>query len=174
MKKTILLYACILFSLIGQAQPSTQPVNSNMDVSGGKVKTNVNVPADAPVIRENSNATVPTSSSNMTIESQLPDPSATCKGLPMTPGDFETAKTVIRQASFEDSKLSSAREIAGSNCLYANQIAEICAIFDFEKTKLAFAKVAYRHCIDPQNYSKVSKAFTTDASKKDLNKYIGH
>jgi len=92
----------------------------------------------------------------------------------MAPVDYQSAKSTIEQASFEDSKLSTAKEIANANCLYAGQIAEICKLFGFENTKLTFAKHAYRRCIDPQNYFKVNSVFDFDASKTELSKFTVH
>lgn len=93
---------------------------------------------------------------------------------PMVHDDFESAKNSISQKDFEDTKLSLAKQIAGSNCLYSGQIRSIMQLFSFENSKLDFAKFAYSHCYDKSNYYKVNDAFTFDNSSKELNDYISN
>ena len=90
---------------------------------------------------------------------------------PMNSRDFESAKTTIRGQSFEDTKLSSAKNIAGSNCLSAQQVKDICMLFSFEESKLDFAKFAYTRCTDRNNYFKVTEVFSFSSSTEELNPY---
>lgn len=90
---------------------------------------------------------------------------------PMNSRDFESAKTTIRGQSFEDTKLSTAKNIAGSNCLSAQQVKDICTIFSFEESKLDFAKFAYTRCTDRNNYFKVTEVFSFSSSTEELNAY---
>ena len=90
----------------------------------------------------------------------------------MQQGDFASAVNTIKGQSFDETKLSTAKQIAGANCLSAGQITEICKQFSFEDNKLAFAKFAYDHCTDPQNYFKVNNVFTFSSNTDELNKYI--
>jgi hypothetical protein len=46
-------------------------------------------------------------------------------------------------------------------------------LFDFENTKLDFAKFAYDRTYDRANYYKVNDAFEFESSIEDLNRYIG-
>jgi hypothetical protein len=46
-------------------------------------------------------------------------------------------------------------------------------LFDFEATKLTYAKFAYNHTYDIGNYYKVNDAFDFESSVDDLNKSIG-
>ena len=85
---------------------------------------------------------------------------------------FNDAKASITGASFEDTKLSTAKTIFGSNYMNTNQVMEICRLFSFENTKVTFAKFAYDRCVDPQNYFKVANVFDFDANKKALNDFI--
>ena len=71
-----------------------------------------------------------------------------------------TVNTVVRQ------------EIIASNCLLTSQVTEFCNLFKSEKSKLAFAKYAYKFTIDRKNYSAVNKALSLETSKKELNKFI--
>jgi hypothetical protein len=91
---------------------------------------------------------------------------------PMDPGTFEAAKITISKASFDDSKLTIAKQIASSNCLLASQIRDIMRLFAFESTRLEFAKFAYPFCYDKGNYFLVNDAFTFSSSIDELNKFI--
>ena len=96
-----------------------------------------------------------------------------CAGRPgMTPENFTSALNTIRNENFDDTKLSAAKQIAGSNCMSVAQIAEICRAFAFEDRKLNFAKFAYDHCTEPGNYFKINNVFTFSSSVDDLNKYL--
>lgn len=95
-----------------------------------------------------------------------------CKGWPMSSADFNSAKNTIDESSFDDTKLSTAKSIASSNCLSTDQIVEICKLFNFEENKLAFAKFAYKYTTDPKSYFKVNNVFSFSASKEELNRFV--
>ena len=92
--------------------------------------------------------------------------------VPMSPGDFSSARQSIQSKSFEDSKLTLAKQVFNSNCLTSAQVREIMQLFSFEDSKLEFAKYAYGLTYDPGNYFKVNDAFTFEASMDELNDYI--
>jgi len=91
---------------------------------------------------------------------------------PMNPGDFSSALNTIKNEGFEESKLKTAKQIAGSNCLSTGQIIQICQSFGFEESKLDFAKFAYDHCTEPKNYFKINNVFSFSSSTDALNEYI--
>lgn len=91
---------------------------------------------------------------------------------PMQPGDFNSAKQSISSKSFEDSKFTVAKQIFNSNCLTSDQVRDIMGLFDFEDTKLDFAKYAYGRTYDLGNYYKVNDAFTFESSIDELNDFI--
>ena len=91
---------------------------------------------------------------------------------PMSPANFASVKSSIDDADFENTKLSTAKTIVGSNCVTTDQVMEICKLFGFENTKLEFAKFAYSKTFDKGNYFKVGKVFDFDASKQELNKFL--
>jgi hypothetical protein len=92
--------------------------------------------------------------------------------IPMDQGSFGNAKNSIDSKSFEDSKLTMAKQIIGSNCLTSAQVKEIMLLFSFEGTRLDFAKFAYGRTYDIGNYYMVNDAFTFESSIDDLNAYI--
>jgi hypothetical protein len=91
---------------------------------------------------------------------------------PMSPADFSDAKRTIDSKNFEDSKLTIAKQIIGSNCLLSSQVRDLMELFTYETTKLEFAKFAYRYTLDIGNYYKVNDAFTYESSIDELNDYI--
>ncbi len=91
---------------------------------------------------------------------------------PMNISSFVAAKNTIQDADFENTKMSTAKTIVGANCLTTDQVIEICKLFDFENSKLEFAKFAYSKTYDKGNYFKVNTVFDFDSSKEDLNKYV--
>jgi hypothetical protein len=95
-----------------------------------------------------------------------------CNGFPMDAGSFSSALAAIQDADFEDTKKSTAKSIINGQCLTTDQVVSICRQFDFEATKLDFAKFAYTNTIDIGNYFKVNQVFDFDASKSDLNRFV--
>lgn len=90
----------------------------------------------------------------------------------MDPGLFNDAKQTISNASFEDTKLSTAKTIFANNYTTTDQVIAICNLFSFEDTKLDFAKFAYAKTIDPGNYFKIGNIFSFSSSKDALNSFI--
>lgn len=95
---------------------------------------------------------------------------APCYG--MAPADFSDACNSIRSKSFEDSKLTLAKQIIRGQCISSEQVRDMSKLFDFEDTKLEFAKFAYGFVADPQNFYKVNDAFTFESSIEELDAYI--
>ncbi len=90
----------------------------------------------------------------------------------MDPQSFKDAKQSIINASFDDTKLSTAKTILASNNVNTNQVIEICRLFSFENSKLDFAKFAYSKTVDPNNYYKVGSVLDFDSNKQALNDFI--
>jgi hypothetical protein len=101
-----------------------------------------------------------------------PPPANNGCSYPMPHDDYESAKSSIAAKDFEDTKLTLAKQINGSNCMSAEQIRGVMKLFTFENSKLDFAKFAYAHCTDKGNYFKVNDAFEFDNSSKELTDYI--
>jgi hypothetical protein len=145
-------------------------VGANVNVNG----LNMNVTITDPIGTTSSTTTTTTSTSGTGYSNNNNNESNSrnCNSWPMGQSSFTAAKKTIADASFEDSKLSTAKSVATSNCLSCDQIVDICNLFGFEDSKLAFAKFAYKHCTDTKNYFKVNNVFSFDSSKEDLNKFV--
>ena len=95
-------------------------------------------------------------------------PPPACMPMP----DFNRAVSVIQGENFENSKLSTAKQITAKNYLCVAQIIQICRQFSHEQTKLDFAKYAYPYCVDQNNYYQLNEVFSYSSSKDELRKYI--
>lgn len=91
---------------------------------------------------------------------------------PMSDAEFSDAKQSISSKDFEESKMTTAKQVAGGHCFTAAQVKEVMGLFGFEDSKLTFAKFAYDHTYDIGNYYKVNDAFGFESSIDDLNHYI--
>lgn len=90
----------------------------------------------------------------------------------MNSTDFSDAIETIQGSNFDDTRLSSAKEIIATNCMSTNQILSLVKLLTFEQNKLELAKYAYGYCVERNNYFKVVNAFTFESSKEELNDYI--
>lgn len=157
---------------------NTTTINNNVTISANGVGNNVNV------VNSNDGAGSQQAGSLTGINTQtgmpphpeqyiLPDYNGPygCPR-PMSRGDFEQAKASISSKSFEDSKLTIAKQIIQSNCLLSSQVKEIMLLFTFEDSRLDFAKFAYAYTLDLRNYYKLNDAFTFESSIDELDKYI--
>lgn len=91
---------------------------------------------------------------------------------PMSPANFANVKSSISSKSFENSKLTIAKQVITNNCLTTAQIKEILRLFDFENTRLDFAIFAWNYTYDKGNYYMLNDAFDFEHSIEELDKYI--
>lgn len=148
----------------------------------GNVNLSINVPTQdaqtSSVSRTTTTSSYSTSSTSTSSGGYADAPQAQAStincGFPMDPGNFSSAKSSISKSSFDDTKLSTAKSILVSNCMSSDQVAQVCGLFSFEESKLAFAKYAYSRTTDPAGYYKVVNIFTFEASKNDLNNFISN
>jgi len=147
--------------------------SSNMDITIGL--------PDMQVSDETVYSTTTTESHQEVIEQPIrnekPEPVPGYSGRigyenPMTTERFATAKSSISSKSFEDSKLTVAKQVMNANCLVVSQVKQIMEIFDFESTKLEFAKAAYSRTYDIDNYYELNDVFDFESSIRDLNNFI--
>lgn len=92
---------------------------------------------------------------------------------PMDEVDFEEAMQSIASKDFEESKFQIAKQVIGANCIFADQVRDIMKLFDFEDTRIDFAKFAYPYTFDQGNYFKVHDAFEFEMSINELNESLG-
>ena len=146
----------------------------------------VNISVNDPLMNQTmttttTQTTITSSSSNNGVVQQttttgnwMPGYSGTygSQGYPMSESAFGSALNSINSKGFDDSKLTIAKQIIGTNCVSSDQVRRIMLTFEFEETMLDFAKFAYGRTVDIGNYYKVNDAFKFESSIDDLNSYI--
>jgi len=148
----------------------------NIGVNIGSPGVNVNVNTGG---NTTTTTTSTTSVTTTTINSTTPTSNYVLPGyngvygcqMPMSASNFSNAKKSIASKSFDESRLTIAKQIIGSNCLLCSQIKELMELMTFEATRLDLAKFAWHHTLDKGNYYMLNDAFTFESSISDLNKY---
>jgi len=100
-----------------------------------------------------------------------PQPVGRCASS-MAATSFMKAKENISSNSFEDSKMTVAKQVTKANCMTAEQIKDVMGLFSFEDSKLEYAKYAYDFCFNQGDYYEVNSAFTFESSIEELNKFL--
>jgi hypothetical protein len=90
----------------------------------------------------------------------------------MSSANFSNALATVRKQSFDDTKLSTVKQVASANCLSVGQISQLASLITFEDSKLEFAKFAYDRCTDPTNYFNLNNIFSFSSNVESLNEYI--
>lgn len=90
----------------------------------------------------------------------------------MSSNDFAKAKEVLRQISFDNTRLETMKTMLNNNYFTTNQVIEIAELLVFEQNKLNWVKAAYRNTIDKNNYFRVSSIFDFDSSIAEVNNFI--
>lgn len=169
---------------VQQTTTTGMPVATGVNMSVGGMDVSVTVPATGVAMTTTTTTSTTTTSTGGTRyeddrgrgrnhggDRDHDDRDRGCRHA-MSNTDFEQAKATLEDISFDDTRLSTAKQIIASNCLNAGQVMSIMKLFSFEESKLDFAKHSYGYCIDKNNYFKVVNAFTFDSSKNELNEYI--
>jgi hypothetical protein len=92
--------------------------------------------------------------------------------VPMSLNDFSDLKRTVNSKTFEDTKLTIAKQVVSSQCLLTNQVKDLLGCFTFEANKLEMAKNCFTRTYDIGNYFKVNDVFTFESSIEELNEYI--
>ena len=150
-------------------------MNTNVSVSanGGSVSINTNMPEMNTTTTRTVTRTTTTTTGGYEEQPQERHAPRGCE-YPMDWNSYKAAKETVANASFEDTKLSTAKSILSGNCMSVEQVMQLCKLFSFEASKLDFAKFAYAKTTDKGNYFKVGNVFDFDASKTELNNFISN
>ena len=85
---------------------------------------------------------------------------------------FVAAREAIRKESFDNNKMSLAKQIADNNYFTTAQVKELVKLFSFDERKLDLAKYAYGRTLDRNNYFMMNEVFSFSKSKEELADYI--
>lgn len=156
---------------------TTNPDNFNMGVNVNGMGVNVQVSDNG--MNMNMNTTGTTTTTTTTTTNAVPPPAylpgytgAVGCPMPMLEPDFNELKSSIASKSFEETKMTIAKQVLLDHCLLTTQVKQLINLFTFEESKLEFAKYAYDYTYDRGNYFKVNDAFTFESSIEELNNYI--
>lgn len=171
-------------------QPANENVNINMGVNAGETGGAVNISISGTDQNMSGTSQTTTTRTTTTTTSGYdtppsqphPAPRSYVEGytgpigcpVPMSQKDFNDFTNSVSSKSFEESKLTIAKQALNNNCLITSQVKEVMLLFTFEQTRLDFAKYAYTRTHDVGNYFKINDAFTFESSIDDLNSYIGN
>lgn len=155
---------------------TTNPDNFNMGVNVDGMGVNINVNGNGM----NMNTSGTTTTTTTTTTNLNTPPPAYLPGyggpigcpMPMLEQDFNDLKSTIASKSFEETKMTIAKQVLLDHCLLASQVKQLINLFTFEESKLEFAKYAYDYTYDRGNYFKVNDCFTFESSIEELNNYI--
>ena len=164
--------------------PDNVSINMGVNLDGQSGGVNMDISGmNGSVESSSTTTTTTTHTTTTTYQDPVPPPPAHVEyvegyngkigcPVPMSRGDFESFKGSLSTKSFEDSKMTMAKQVLNNNCLTSAQVREVMSLFTFEETKLDFAKYAYGHTYDLGNFYKVNDAFGFETSIDELNNYI--
>lgn len=87
--------------------------------------------------------------------------------------NFNSLISQLNSESFDSNKVKMAKSYAAGNQLSVDQIRSVMKTMSFDSNRLEFAKYAYDHCYDKQNYSLLRDAFSFSSNYSSLMDYVG-
>lgn len=169
---------------INVADPMMGGTNATINVNVNATGTNTAVQSQSTTMTTTTTTTSTTNSNINNVQTNtqqqtnnvyvMPGYSGSvgCNGYPMDETRFNEVTNSISSKSFEDSKITMAKQVINTNCMTSAQVKRIMMLFSFEETKLDLAKYAYGHTYDISNYYQLNDAFTFESSIEELNEYI--
>ncbi len=164
----------------------TNGTSTNVNVNMGGMGVNMNVNINDPTLNSTTTSTSYTTttttttsnnnvnnySTNSSVQNNSNSSSSCDAAYAMSNSSFSAAKQTITKQSFEDTKLTTVKQILKSNCLSSAQIKEVMLLFNFEANRLELAKIAHNRCVDKNNYFLLNDAFQFESSVEELNESI--
>ncbi len=148
-----------------------QSIGISTSVSGMETSSNSTVTETTTVTTSSSSSVSSTSSAPATMSSAETISSGGCDA-PMPSGEFNSALGSMDTKSFEDSKMTLAKQFTKANCLSAEQVKRVMQKFTYEESKLDYAKFAYEFCLNQNSYYKVNDAFEFELTIDELNEFL--
>ena len=151
-------------------------VNINVDMNGMGMGMGVGISTNAVGMNTSSSgsySTTTTSSSSSSSSAAEPAQTATQKAVLDGPGLAKLMGAITKE-SFEDTKVSILKSALKNKQLAAAQLTELLGLYSFEDNKIAIAKYCYPRLTDADEFYTVMEAFGFDASKDELNSWVGN
>ncbi|MEZ4978850.1 MAG: DUF4476 domain-containing protein [Chitinophagales bacterium] len=151
---------------------SSDNVNMGINMGGFNMGVNVNINDGFGSSSTNQTTTTTTTTTVVpaTTTTVVQQPGCTA----MNSASFNSLLGSLQAKSWDEDKLTIAKQATSANCLTSAQIRNVMQVFQWEDTRLDYAKFAYAYCLDKQNYYQVNDAFEWDDSIGKLNKHIGN
>ena len=86
--------------------------------------------------------------------------------------EFRQVRESLRREWFENTRVTTARQIVDRNYFNSRQVKEIVQLFSSENNKLDLAKYAYGKTVDKQVYYIINDVFAMNNSREELARYI--
>jgi len=90
----------------------------------------------------------------------------------MSQYEFNQLYTLLDNTSFDNSKLTIAKQAIRSNYFTTNQVSILMSLFSFDSKRVQLAKLAYAKVVDKHNYYMVNEQFTFNSTVEELHEYI--
>lgn len=90
----------------------------------------------------------------------------------MNQASFHQFKQTLLNESFENTRLTMAKQVIANNWFTTAMVKDLVEIFAFENNKLDLAKYAYAFTTDRNQYFQINDCFTFSNSKQELTRYI--
>lgn len=151
----------------------THQTDMNVNTNGMGVDMNVNVNVSESYSETHTTTTTTTTQAGAADHYVMPGYSGPigCPW-PMDESQFAGVRNSVASKTWDESRLTIAKQVVGSNCLTAAQVRDLMTIMEWEETKLDFAKFAYAYTFDLGNYYKLNDAFEWEDSIEELNMHI--
>lgn len=183
----------------GQGTGTTQGVNMNVGVNGVGLNMNVGITdgtgagsnTRTTTTKTTTTTTTTTTTGSPGLQTAKPAPKPVTKpetivepyrmpgytgpigcAMPMSSTEFDDARKSVADKSFEETRLTLAKQIGRDRCFTTDQVKQMMGVFSFEDSRLDFAKWAYERTHDKGNYYKVNDAFSFSSSIDELNEHI--
>lgn len=148
-----------------------QTVGISSSISGMETSTTSTV-TETTTVTTSSNSSTSTPITSTEGTNVLETVSNGACDSPMPTAELNSALRSMDSKSFEDSKMTLAKQFTKANCLSADQVKTVMQKFTFEESRLNYAKFAYDYCLDQPSYYKVNDAFEFELSIDDLNEFL--
>ncbi len=90
----------------------------------------------------------------------------------MSSQSFSQFIQVLKSESFENTRLSLAKQTISANQFTSAQVREIMQQFSFDNNRLEIAKYSYKNTIDKNNYFMLNDVFSFSSNKEELARFI--
>lgn len=116
--------------------------------------------------------TVSSTSNPTTVATPSVIPPPTNVVVAMDDADFKDRLASVNKENFDRERLAKAKNVFGDENMTTGQVRTVMKVFNFDDSKLDFAKFAYTRTIDQKNYYKVEDELSFSSYKKQLSDYV--